>query len=177
MRDRNLKRTRALTLCGALAALSVVLLAIGELLMVLDLSMAVIASLLVIFAVIELGRSYAVALYAATAVLALLICPQKSAAIAYAFFAGYYPILKAIFESKFSRFWGWVLKILAFNAGFAVGVLVAVRLFSTLVFDAAWQYAALLLATPIFVLYDIALTRVITAYVTRWRQRFTFLHK
>ena len=177
MKNQNLKRTRALTLCGALAALSVVLLAIGELLMVLDLSMAVIASLLVIFAVIELGRGYAVALYAVTAVLALLLCPQKSAAVAYAFFAGYYPILKAMIESRLPRFWGWVLKILVFNAGFAVGVLVSVRLFTIITFEAAWQYAVLLLATPVFLLYDVALTRVITAYVTKWRQRFTFLHK
>jgi hypothetical protein len=64
-----------------------------------------------------------------------------------------------------------------FNAGFAVGVLVSVRLFTIITFEAAWQYAALLLATPIFVLYDVALTRVISFYIWRLRHRFKNIFK
>ena len=39
------------------------------------------------------------------------------------------------------------------------------------------RYLLLLIGTPVFVLYDLALTRLITAYVLRWRDRFHFTRK
>lgn len=175
--ERKIKGTRALTLSAVFSALGVVLLALGSLLQVLDLTMAVLASFLVILAVIELRGRYPYLIYAVTAVLGLLLCPVKTAPVVYLCFAGYYPIIKARLEAKLPRVLCWIIKIVIFNAGLALALFLSVKIFTVLVVPAVWYYFLLPLLTGVFILYDIALTRVITAYVLRWRQRFTFLHK
>lgn len=174
---RRIKGTRALTIAAALSALSVVLLAIGSLLQVLDLTMAVLASFFVILAVIELGGHYPYLIYVVTAVLGMLLCPSKTAPLFYLCFVGYYPIIKACLEAKLPRVLAWVIKIVIFNAGLALALFLAIKVFTALVVPATWYYLLLPLLTPVFLLYDVALTRVITAYLLRWRQRFTFLHR
>ncbi len=153
-----------------------VFLTLGAFVEVLDLSMAAIASLTVIFAVIELKGKYPYLVYLTTAVLSLLLLPSKTPALLYALFAGYYPILKALFEGHFSRPVAWLFKILTFNAALALIVFVSVKLL--VLYELTWQawYWALPVAcTAVFVLYDVALTRLITAYLMRWRKRFRFL--
>lgn len=177
MRGR-LKKTRALTLAAMLVALGVVLLGLGALIEVLDLSMAALASFLVVFAVIELGGAYPYLIYAATGLLSVLLLPAKTPALIYLLFAGYYPILKAVFEKKLPRVPAYICKVLVFNAGLALAVFLALRFFAPSAQSAfSWQYWLLLIGTPVFLLYDVALTRLITFYLFRLRQRFHFLHK
>ena len=175
--EKKIKGTRALTVSAVLCALGVVLLAFGALFQVLDLTMAVVASVLVIFAVIELGGKYPYLIYAVTALLSVLLIPYKTAPLVYLCFAGYYPILKAVLEGRLSRFWGWVVKISIFNAGLAVALYLALKVFAAFVVPATWYYFLLPLLTPVFVVYDIALTRLVSAYMYKWRSRFRFLHK
>ncbi len=173
---RRMRGTRALTLSAALAALGVISLALGSLVEVLDLSMAVIASLFVTFAVIELGGSYPYLVYAVTAVLAMLLVPTKTAPLIYLCFAGYYPIVKEKLEAHLPRVFAWVLKLAVCLAALALAALLALKVFTVPVPDKRY-YWLLLACVPVFVLYDVALTRLITAYMYRWRTRFTFLHK
>ena len=175
--ERKIKGTRALTVSAVLCALGVIFLALGSLLQVLDLSMAAVASFLIIFAVIELGGKYPFLIYAVTAVLSMLLVPYKTAALAYLCFAGYYPMLKALLEGHLPRFWGWVLKILIFNAGLALALFLAFRFFAGFEITSAWYYWLLPACSLVFVVYDIALTRLIGAYIYKWRARFRFLHK
>ncbi len=175
--DRRIKGTRALTVSAVLCALGVILLALGSLFQVLDLTMAALASILVIFAVIELGGKYPFLIYAVTAVLSMLLVPYKTAALAYLCFAGYYPMLKALFERRLPRVWSWVLKVAVFNAGLALALFLAFKFFTAFEITAAWYYWLLPVCSVVFVVYDVALTRLITAYVFKWRSRFHFLHK
>jgi hypothetical protein len=175
--DRKIKGTRALTVSAVLCALGVILLALGALLQVLDITMAALASFLVIFAVIELGGKYPFLIYAVTALLSMLLVPYKTAPLMYLCFAGYYPLLKAVLEGRMLKIWAWVLKLLAFNVALALTVFLAVKIFAAFVVPAVWYYFLLPVCSVVFVIYDIALTRVITAYLTRWRHRFRFLHK
>ena len=175
--ERKIKGTRALTVSAILCALGVILLALGALLQVLDITMAALASFLVIFAVIELGGKYPFLIYTVTALLAMLLVPYKTAPLMYLCFAGYYPLLKAALEGHLPKIWAWVLKLLAFNAALALTVFLAVKIFAAFTVPAVWYYYLLPVCSAVFVLYDIALTRVITAYLLRWRHRFRFLHK
>ena len=175
--EKKIKGTRALTLSAVLCALGVILLALGSLLQVLDLTMAVLASVLVIFCVIELGGKYPYLVFAVTALLSMILVPYKTAPLTYLCFAGYYPILKAILEGHLSRFWSWVLKILSFNVALALVLYLAIAVFAVFAVPATWYYFLIPLLTPIFVVYDIALTRLITAYLRKWRHRFGFLYK
>lgn len=157
-----------------MAALGTVLLTVGAYFSVLDLSMAAVASLTVVFAVIELKGKYPYLVYLVTSVLSLLL-PSRTPALLYALFAGYYPILKACLEGRFSRTVSWLFKIVAFLAAFSLIAFLSVKVFTF--FELTWQswyVAGLLLAVAVFVLYDIALTRLITAYLVRWRRRFRF---
>ncbi len=170
-----------LTAAAVLTALSVVVLAIGSLVEVLDLSMAAIASLAVVFAVIELRGKYPYLVFAATAVLAFLLLPGKTPALFYAVFAGYYPLLKVTFEKHFSRPVAWLLKLFSFLAAAAFAVFLAVKLFTIEplpMLSQPWLYvAAGVVLALVFVIYDVALTRLITFYLWRLRQHFRFLHR
>lgn len=171
MRREEKKTTRRLAVSAVLAALGVVLLLLGSFVQVLDLSMAAIASLLAVFAVIEIGGKYPMLIYAVTSVLSLLLLPVKTAALIYFVFAGYYPILKAVLEGRLPKPAAWLLKIVIFCVAVAVGLLAAEKLF---LMDLSWIFANwwfLICLLPVFVLYDIALTRLISAYLGKWRAR------
>jgi len=172
MVPRRRKSTRSLTLSAVLAALSVVLLGVGALLEVLDISMAVIASFAVILAVIEQKGIYPYLIYATTTVLALLLLPVKTPAAMYALFFGYYPILKEKLE-RLPAVLSWVLKIVIFNAALAVMlVLAALLVLPDFALPEGYAWLWVVVCTPVFVLYDVALTRVLTVYLFKWRQRF-----
>lgn len=154
-----------------LAALGVVLLWLGSLVEVVDVSMAVVASLLCVFAVIEYGGGAPWMVFGVTAILSLILLPQKTPAAMYAIFFGYYPILKEKIE-RLPRLGAWLVKEAVFNVALVL-MLVTSRflLFSA---DAPTTYlylAVALLAEVIFPVYDIALTRLISFYVYRLRQR------
>lgn len=174
MTSRATNRVKKLTVSALLVALGVIFLYLGSLLDVLDLSTAVLASLLVAYAVLELHGAYPVAIWLATSLLGLLLLPQKSPALAYALFAGYYPALKALLEQKLPRVLSWLVKLLVLAA--ATGLFV---LLLSLVWPAELQtYAAypwlpaLLcgLALLCFFLYDFALTRLILVYYSRFQK-------
>ena len=167
--------TRQLTVCAMLAALGVVLLWIGSVLEVADVSMAVIASLLCVIAVIEYGGAAPWLVFASTSVLSLILLPNKGVALTYAVFFGYYPILKEKIERR-SRTVRWVLKELIFHVA-----LVALFFAWKILFFPALAamtptllFLILILAEVVFILYDIALTRLISLYLFRIRQRLRF---
>ena len=176
--DMGVRKSSTLTLviAAAISALGVITLMLGSVVQMLDLSVAVIASLFVVFAVIELRGPYPYLVYAVTAVLSMLLLPVKTAALSYFCFTGYYPILKSRLEkSRLPDVLCWVIKILFFNAVLAVAVLVTVFVLHLPMSRIAYLMLALL--TPVFVLYDVALTRLITFYMIRLRDRLTFLKK
>ena len=174
MNDTNRRRTKYLTVSAMLCALGVVLMMLGSFVEVLDLSIAALASLLCIYAVIELGGAYPWLIWLATSLLSLLLLPQKTPAVFYALFFGYYPILKAKFE-KLPRGITLLCKLLTFHSALAV-IYLTLRLFfpaSLESFAINWFLLVLyLLALVCFLVYDFALTRLISAYLFRFRKRF-----
>ena len=176
MKRERKDATRRLTLAAVLAALGVILLALGALVQVLDLTMAALASLLIVLGVIELGGKWPYLIYSVTAVLGVLFVTPKTAPLLYLLFAGYYPILKAVLERCFSRTVAWVMKIAVFNVALFACAFIALKFFASEI-PAEWvpYWWALFFLTPVFWLYDVALTRLISAYVLRWRERLRFL--
>ena len=156
------------------SALGVILLYLGSIIEVVDVSMAVIASLFCVLAVIEYGKGAPWMVFFVTAVLSLLLLPNKSPAVYYAFFFGFYPILKAYFE-RLDKVRSWIFKEIVFNVCLAVIVVLIKLFFMPSVGIPFMLYAiAIVLCEGVFVLYDIALTRLITFYLFRLRHRFKF---
>ena len=160
-----------------LTALGVIFLGIGAILEVLDISMAVIASFCVIIALIEYGKGSPWMVYAAISVLSFLILPSKLPALFFALFFGFYPILREKFERK-NKLLRWILKELTFNVCLAVIITLYMLLFFesvSLAIPLPWLIvAAVVLCEIVFVMYDIALERLITFYVIKLRHRFKF---
>ena len=154
-----------------LAALGVVMLWIGSVIEVMDASMAVLASLFCVFAVIEYGKSAPWLVFCVTSLLSLILLPQKLPAVLYALFFGYYPILKEKLEQK-SRVVGWIWKEGIFHVALAVILVCSRWLLMGTATQPLWYYGILVvLAEVIFPIYDLALTRLISFYVYRLRSR------
>ena len=183
------EKTKKLTLCATLAAMGVVLLLIGGFIEVLDLSMAALASFFCIFAVIEMGRGYPWMVFAVTGILAVVIMPQGLGGWLYLIFFGYYPILKEKIEKLFMPL-AWLLKLIVFNLAVTVYAVICYFLFFGQL-EALFNEAASLLGgvgngaviiaaiylvlNIVFVVYDVALTNLITLYLVKLRKKFRFL--
>ena len=165
------KSTKKLTVAAVLCAATFVVMLVGSIFDVMDLSAAALASFAVIFAVIELGGAYPVLVWLVTSSAAMLLLPNKLPAIYFALFFGYYPILKNVFE-RLNKILCWVLKLMVFNAALA-----AVCALSAFFVGAEQEVLTVtpwlfLIGTPVFVMYDIALTKVIFSYMRVWKHKY-----
>ena len=176
-RHQSRVRTRRLAISAILAAIGVILLYLGAMIEVLDLSVVVLASLVCVLAVLEMGGAWPWLIYATVSVLSLVLLPQKTPAVLFLLFGGCYPILKAYFERR-GRVLAWTLKLLSFNLALVLAFFIVKELFLLPEGDSlAWLslplwYAILVVAgNAVFVLYDVALSRLIRGYLYRLRDR------
>lgn len=118
------KKTKIIAESGMLSALSVVVLLLGAVVDVLDLSSAVLAGFCVLAMRVRHGRTGALAVYGTSAVLAFLLLPNKVPAVLYIFYGGLYPLVKPEIERIKSRVLQWILKVafvlVSFSAGLAL---------------------------------------------------------
>ncbi len=165
-------QTKLLTLSAMLSALGVVVLAIGSVFQTLDLTTAALAAFLCIYAVIEMGGAYPWMVWGVTSFLGLLLLPQKSPAVFF-LFIGCYPILKEKLE-RMNRIPCWILKLLIFHAMGGLFLLTMCIFFpEELLFSLSWMLiGSYVLAVVTFVVYDYALSKVITLYLVRLRDRY-----
>ncbi len=169
--DAQRAATRRLAYASVGCALQIVILYLGALLDVLDISAAALAGFVNVWAVIELGSFYPWVMWAVTATVSLLLLPAKAPAVLYLLLAGYYPMLKNLFE-KCNKVISWALKIVVFNAALALTLFVCIKFLGM---EDAWggKMTAVLFAVgnPTFVIYDIAATRLIRVYLHVWRKK------
>ena len=107
---RRNKRTTVLALCGVLAALAVALLFLGGTLPFATIACPVLASLVLIPVYAENGAKWGFLWYVTTALLGVLLTPDKETAVLFVFF-GYYPMLKRFLERLPGRTLTWIAKL------------------------------------------------------------------
>ena len=158
-----------------LCALSVIILGLGAVIEVLDISVAVIASLFVVYAIIEIGGAYPWLIWIVTSIIALLLLPLKTPVLFYALLTGYYPILKQKIERRMARVPAWATKMGVFVLSLALIIAMA-WLFAPALLETTggWIMVAATLALGVvaFVLYDFCLTRLIAVYFAKLQKRF-----
>ena len=98
-----MKQSSKTALGGIVAALSVALLFMLSVIPFLTYALPAMAGALIILIVIELNKKWAVGVYFAVSLLALLLVPDKESALMYASFFCYYPIFKSVIESKLNK--------------------------------------------------------------------------
>ena len=178
-RNSTKKQIVNLSVSAMLCALGVIILSLGSLVEVVDASVAVIASLLCVYAVIEIGGIYPWLIWLVTSIIGLLLLvSQPTPVLFYALLAGYYPILKAKFERlpvALSYLLKWACATIGTLAIGGVSYLFVPSLLEGL--HAPWLLALTYLGIlAVFFLYDVCLTMLITFYFRRLRKRLR-LHK
>lgn len=119
---------------------------------------------------IEGGVKWALLMYGAVSILSALLLPDKSSAVFYILFFGHYPIIKYEIERIRSLWISWAVKLAAGGVCVALIIWILGAFFPEWEFDyAGWIIAVLCMA--VFVLFDVALTRLLGWYQYRIRPK------
>jgi hypothetical protein len=172
---QQLSRTRKLTLSAMVAALCVALMYLSVLVPRVSLAITALAGIFPAAVVIVCGSGWAAGTFVTAAALGLLLLPEKTAPLWFAFFFGHYPIWKALIErlqTRLGKVWiGWILKLLGaclcvgllyflFRGSFLAGIPAAVR-------STAGPIVVGLILAAAFVAYDIAFSILIGYFRAR----------
>lgn len=163
--------------CGVMSAVSVVILLLAGILPTLSYALTALAGISLTLLVMEFGEKYAVMSYIAIALISMLLLPDKEPALLFTLILGWYPIGKARFERIKPVWLEYLAKIAVFSILCVAFYYVTVWLFMPgAEFEGSfWEKYGLPLtfaaALAAFVLYDIALSKMITLYVQKYQQK------
>ncbi len=135
-----------------------------------------IAGCLLIPVVAEAGMPWGFGCYGATAVLVMLLAPDREAALIYLLFFGYYPALFGLLARIRKRPLRVLSKLLVFNAACVSEALLALYMLGTPLETVSFlgpftPFILLLLANLVFLVYDFALGGLISTYFQRLHPR------
>lgn len=172
-----MKQSSKCAIGGIVAAVSLVLMISVAIIPFLTYALPAVAGLFIVFVVIEIDKKWAFGVYCTVAILGMLLVPDKEVAVMYLAFFGYYPILKAVIESKLPTAIGWILKVLTFAATMAVSYYLMIKLMGVTIDETEefgmMAYPILLgMGTVAFIMYDIALTGMLSVYLAKWQKHF-----
>ncbi len=175
-----MKKSYKITFSAVFAALSSVFMLIGYF-PYLTYAVPAVAGLFVMVVFIEIGTPYALGTFAVSSLLNFLLAEKETAVLFFCLF-GFYPILKAYIERLKKPFAEWVIKIAVFNVCAVLSYL-AVTFVLGIGFEelnSIFKYGVYvfwLACNVVFVLYDIAISRVAAFYVIRLHQRISGVFK
>ena len=179
---RDYRKSAVASVGGVVAALSIVLMFLTAVIPSMTYALPAAAGVLLSVIVIEIDKKTALGVYAVVSLLSILLVADKEAAVMYIMFFGYYPILKAVFESKLSLVLSWVFKFIVFNVSMVAAFLISVYVFK-IPFEEMEKYgpiAAIIflgVGNVVFLIYDFALTNLIKLYLIKWRKGFRKIFK
>ena len=168
------RQSRKMALCGMMTALSAAVLSTGSLIPFATFAGPMLAMLCLLPILHDWGAKYALMVYAAAAVLALMLCADKELALFYAFL-GWYPAVRPRL-APLPRPVRILLKCAMFTLAMAVMYLLIIFLFQMeAVAEEFAGYSTLMLALLVvlgntsFLLLDVLLLRMSVLYA-RWRK-------
>lgn len=174
----NKKLSFKITLGGIVAAMSLIFMFFTGVVPIMAYTLPALAGAFLIVIVIELGKKWAILTYATVSILSFFLTPDKEAAMLFTMFLGYYPIIKSFLEKIKFRPLEYVSKIAIFNVSIILAYQIIIRIFSTPElldeFKEFGKYSIpifLIAANVAFILYDIALTGVISTYINTFRPK------
>ncbi len=171
-----MKTSVKVSLGGVVAALSLVLMLLTSIIPFGTYAFPAFAGILLVLLVFNLGYAYAFAVYFVTAALSFLLVTDKEAALYYALFLGFYPILKGVIERIPSKPVQYIVKLALFNvcmiAAFYIGItLLSIPKESFILFGVYLPWVFLILGNIVFIIYDLCITRLVTLYLLKWHDR------
>ena len=160
-------------------ALGTVIMSIGSMIDVMDLTLSAVASLLVVLIYIEIGSPYTWLVWLATSLSTALMFFGSAVWVEYLLVFGIYPLLKALIE-RLPR-WSWLpLKLLFVNA-MSLAILTLCQMVLGIPFLEADTDVMLIgtfvLINVAFVVYDAFISVMVRLYLLKWRRLFSGLFK
>lgn len=172
-----MKNTKKIALSGVLCALAVVIMMLGGTIPLATFVCPALAGLMLIPIYVECGEKRCYGAYAAIAILSLILCADKEAALLFAFL-GYYPALRWRIEQLRGRVLRIIVRLAVFNI--SIGIMYAL-IFWVFQMEAiiremqeigVWMNAILLLIGNITLLMYDRILRIFTAiYVNKLRKK------
>ena len=167
-----------IALGGLVSALSIICMFFTGVMPLLSYALSALAGTFLIVIVIELGKKWAFITYAAVSILSYFMTPDKEAAVLFTMLLGYYPIVKSFLEKIKFRPLEYLSKLALFNVSIILSYQIIIRLFGmTKLLDEFKEFGKysipvfLIAANIAFILYDIALTGVISTYINTFRPK------
>lgn len=172
-----MKQSSKCALGGIIAALSLVLMISVAIIPFLTYALPAAAGLLTVIIVMEIDKKWAFGVYCTVAILGMLLVPDKEVAVMYLAFFGYYPILKAVAESRLPVAVGWIIKVASFLSTMVISYFLMIKFMGVTIDEVDEMGIVAIplllgLGTFAFIIYDIALTKLITLYIAKWRKYF-----
>lgn len=172
-----MKQSFKLAFSGIICAISIVVMFLSIVFPTAEYAISALAGVLLVAIVIDVDFKSAVLAYVVVAVVSALLVANKQTVILFIAFLGYYPILKGRIELFKNKAKEWIFKLITFN----IAIVFVYYLFVTvagvqnifLAFDNVFLVilGGFLIANIVFVIYDFALSRVISLYVNDIRKR------
>lgn len=170
-----MKKSYKVALGGLIMALCLVTMAITTVFPFASFAIPAIAGVMLIILNLEFGKGWALLVYLGVAFLNFFISSDHTAIISFAVLLGYYPILKGVIESIRKPVLEWVLKMVCFNVAILIGVFLTILIFGKEILLAEYSEFGklgiglfILACNGVFVVYDFALTKVITLIIIRF---------
>ncbi len=165
-----MKNTGKITLCAMMAALASLFM-LTSYFPYLTYAIPALAGLFIMVAVIEVDFKWAAVAFVSSAIITALVA-EPEAKMLYIMFFGYYPILKAVFEKLKSRVIEYILKFGVLNIAVIVAYSFVAKLMGVDLSDMGdfGKYSWLILlvgANIVFIVYDIAVTKMAEFYMVR----------
>ena len=169
-----MKNAKNIALCGIVSALATVVM-IAAYFPYLTYSVPAIAGCLLILLVALCGTKWAVVGYVVSGILVLFFA-EPEAKLLYVGFFGYYPIIKEKIEKLNKSWMEYILKLLIFNVAIIAVYFIVINVLGMPIgnMGETFKYGTLLLllvGNVVFLVYDVALSRLITLYFNRLHHR------
>lgn len=170
-----MKKTKKITFCAMMSALACVFM-LTSYFPYLTYAIPAISGLFIMVNVIEFGYKWGFISYFASAFPVFLLAETESK-LMYVCFFGFYPIIKAITEKMNKPIFEWIIKFAVFNGGVLAVYLLLSGVFGISLedFGVLGKYGAyilLALGNAVFVLYDIAVSRMAMFYLVIIKPKF-----
>lgn len=166
------------SLGGIISALSLSLMFLTGFMPLLVYVIPAVTGAMLIIVYVEINAKWAFITYVSVALLCLFITPDKEAGLLYIMFLGHYPLLKMLIEKSVSTIFKWIIKLIVYNIMiiFYYQIIIRIVTSSDLAEEVSeWgKYGAFIflgLTNIIFIVYDVAVSRLKDLYVKWFRKK------
>ncbi|MBR4240995.1 MAG: hypothetical protein IKR97_02115 [Eubacterium sp.] len=175
-----MKTSKQIAFASIFTALILVIMFLGSALSVLTYVAPLICSIIMMILNDIAGKKFAFLSYAAVSIISIIFLTDKECALTFAFFFGYYAIIRDNIEKIKPKWLCFLIKFLIFNLGIIASQLLLVYAFG-IPLDLPWGKWGILvfiiLINLVFLMYEFMLKRVIILYKIKYKSKIDKLLK